>query len=82
VAFSLQFYCKGTMWYNVQMRILLIILLCTCTSAYAIGHVYDTKTLPDSVFKKKFNGQIVQYDKNGKKIGVYKQKNGRYIRIK
>lgn len=37
---------------------------------------------PEGVFRKTRNGEIAQYDKKGKKIGVYKVVNGRYIRVK
>ena len=37
---------------------------------------------PAGTFKKARNGTIVQYDKNGKKIGVYKIKNGKYVQVK
>ena len=38
--------------------------------------------MPQGTFKKQKNGTIVQYDKNGKKIGKYKLDNGRYYRLK
>lgn len=38
--------------------------------------------MPEGTFKKQKNGTIVQYDKNGKKIGKYKLDNGRYYRLK
>ena len=33
-------------------------------------------------FKKNWHGNIVQYDKNGKKIGEYKFNKGKYVRVK
>ena len=42
----------------------------------------NTKNLPEGVFKKTRNGNIVQIDKNGKKIGVYKVVNGKFVKIK
>ncbi len=44
--------------------------------------VNRTKSMPEGTFKKKKNGIIVQYDKNGKKIGEYKVGPGTYIKIK
>lgn len=38
--------------------------------------------LPSGVFKKTWNGNIVQYDNNGKKIHTYKMKNGKIAGIK
>jgi len=38
--------------------------------------------LPQGTFKKNRKGDIIQYDKNGKKIGVYKIQNRRYGKIK
>ncbi len=37
---------------------------------------------PQGTFKKTRSGQIVQYDKNGKKIGVYKPSVRKYKKIK
>ena len=39
-------------------------------------------TNPEGVFKKNRSGEFVQYDKKGKKIGVYKLINGRLIKVK
>ena len=39
-------------------------------------------TLPSGTFKKKFNGDFVQYDKNGKKLGVYKMSKGKLVKVK
>ena len=36
----------------------------------------------NGTFKKKRGGDIVHYDKNGKKVGVYKSVGRRYIKIK
>lgn len=38
-------------------------------------------TLPQGVFKKTWNGDIVQYN-NGKKAHTYKMKNGKVVKIK
>ena len=37
---------------------------------------------PEGSFKKMRNGCIAQYNSKGKKIGVYKNINGRFVRIK
>ncbi len=39
-------------------------------------------TTPEGVFKKNRNGDFVQYDKKGKKVGVYKLINGRLVKVK
>ena len=41
-----------------------------------------TANFPEGVFKKTRSGDFVQYDKKGKKIGVYKVINGRFIKVK
>lgn len=41
---------------------------------------YDYMT--QGTFKKKANGKYVQYDKNGKKIGIYKISKGKFVRVK
>jgi len=38
--------------------------------------------MPQGTFKRQKDGTIVQYDKNGKKIGKYKLDNGGYYRFK
>lgn len=38
--------------------------------------------MPQGIFKKKRNGEFVQYDKNGKKIGVYKISNRKCVKVK
>jgi hypothetical protein len=38
--------------------------------------------MPEGIFKKQRNGNFVQYDKKGKKIGTYKLKQGRLVLIK
>ena len=41
---------------------------------------YDN--LPKGTFKKTRSGKIVQYDKNGKKIGTYKLNEKRYVKAR
>lgn len=41
-----------------------------------------TNNLPDGVFRRSHSGDIVQYDKNGKKIGVYKVVKGKFVKVK
>lgn len=49
---------------------------------YAELAAKKTSNLPDGVFKKTRKGEIVRYDNQGKKIGVYKVINGRFIKVK
>ena len=39
-------------------------------------------SMPEGVFKKTRSGKIVQYNSKGKKIGIYKYSNGRYVNVK
>ena len=64
-------------------KVLVIILSAILISpVMAEATLKKTNNTHDGIFKKKHNGDIVQYDKKGKKIGVYKVINGRYIKIK
>lgn len=40
------------------------------------------KTFPEGTFRKKRNGDVVQYNGRGKKIGTYKMINGKYEKVK
>ena len=60
----------------------LFVLLLFVSSVFAKMPDSLNKNLPKGVFKKNFRGQIVQYDNNGKKIGVYEAKSGRFVKIK
>ena len=51
-------------------------------ASYAKVPENKLNALPSGVFKKSRNGNIVQYDKNGKKVHTYKIKNGRITGIK
>lgn len=44
--------------------------------------VRELKNPPQGTFKKTRSGKIVQYDKKGKKIGVYKLQSGTLVRVK
>lgn len=60
----------------------IFILLISTTIVFAQNTNAKNNTLPQGIFKKKHNGQVVQYDNKGKKIGIYKIKNGKYVKIK
>ena len=64
-----------------NLCILLIVLLFGL-SAYAEITQNKPNNLPHGSFRKNRSGQIVQYDKNGKRIGLYKVSNGRYVKLK
>ena len=68
------------------MKKSLVIALMLCLIAPCIAEekfsFSQNKNLPQGTFKKLRNGTIVQYDKNGKKVGKYKLDNGRYYRLK
>ena len=62
-----------------------LIIICLYTfisNVYAESNYINTKKMPEGIFKKSITGKIIQYDKNGKKIGLYKIENGRYQKIK
>lgn len=62
---------------------ILFIILCFSISVNAeIAQHKTHSNLPQGTFKKNRSGKIIQYDNNGKKIGVYKIPNGRYIKVK
>lgn len=66
------------------MKKFLVILCLILFSSSVIAEINSAKInkLPQGTFKKARNGNIVQYDNNGKKIGVYKLNNGSLVRIK
>ena len=66
------------------MRILLIVLMVIFfpLSVYAEALQSSNPNFPQGTFKKDRKGQIIQYDKKGKKIGVYKVSNIRYVKTK
>ena len=60
----------------------IILLLLLTVTADAKVPAAKANNLPQGVFKKSWNGNIVQYDTNGKKTHTYKMKNGKIARIK
>jgi len=61
---------------------ILLIVLSFQLSAYTMVPVQKVDKFPKGVFKKTWNGNIVQYDNNGHKIHTYKVKNGKITGIK
>ena len=66
------------------MKKILISLMVLSFSLSVFAEIPQNKSanLPQGTFKKRRNGQIIQYDKNGKKLGVYRVTSGRYIKVK
>lgn len=66
------------------MKRLLVVLMLLLLTFEAGAKVPESKVkdLPQGVFKKSWNGNIIQYDANGKKTHTYKMKNGKIARIK
>ena len=61
----------------MRKLIAILILLSFMPLAFAEIPVRKYNNLPQGTFKKKKDGTIVQYDKNGKRIGVYKVNSGK-----
>ena len=66
------------------MRIILTfaVLLFFAATVFAQIPVKKYDNMPQGTFKKSWSGKVVQYDKNGRKVGVYKLKNGKYVKVK
>lgn len=66
------------------MRKVLVILtlFAFVSTTFAALPERKIKNLPEGTFKKTRSGAIVQYDKNGKKVGVYKLNSGKYVKTK
>lgn len=66
------------------MRAFLTILCIICFASTTLAVVPPKRAIsyPEGTFRKQRNGTIVHYDKNGKKVGVYKLNNGRYVQTK
>lgn len=64
-----------------KLAVLFVILIFSLTVC-AKTSVKHANKYPQGVFKKSWNGDIIQYDKKGKKTGIYKVKNGNAIKIK
>lgn len=60
----------------------IFLLLAIISPVWADLKTKKINNTPDGVFRKTRNGKIVQYDKNGKKIGVYKVVHGRFVKVK
>ena len=58
----------------------LILLSFVCSSYAEETYTKKYKGYPQGTFKKAKNGSIVQYDKNGKKVGVYKNYTRKYVK--
>ena len=64
-------------------KFLVILILCAFTgSVWAEPPERKIKNLPEGTFRKTRNGTIVQYDKNGKKIGTYKMNSRKYVKVR
>ena len=57
-----------------------MIMLSFSTAAFAGASMREN--LPKGTFKKTRDGKIVQYDSRGKKVGIYKMNNGKYVKVK
>ena len=66
----------------MKKLIILFLLVMVPSAAIAEIPVKKIKNPPIGTFKKKRNGTIVQYDKNGKKIGTYKINSRKNLYIK
>lgn len=62
--------------------ILFIIFVCTGVVFAMDVPVKKYGNIPQGTFRKNRNGDFVQYDKNGKKIGVYRISKGMYLKVK
>ena len=61
----------------------MLLMLLLSSSAFAEQPtVKYHKNMPEGTIKAKRNGDIIHYDKNGKKIGVYRASGRKYKRIK
>lgn len=60
----------------------LFVLIIFSTSVFAKIPVRTLKNPPQGTFKKTRTGKIIQYDKNGKKIGTYKINSRKNLYIK
>ena len=59
---------------------MLVIMICSFASAGQSVTYY--KNMPQGTFKERRNGDIVHYNKNGKKIGVYRAVGRKYVKVK
>ena len=64
------------------MKKFFVFLIMLSFSAAAFAAPSMRENLPKGTFKKDRNGKIVQYDSHGKKMGIYKMNNGKYVKVK
>lgn len=61
----------------------ILILFLFILSAYADeSYTRRYSGYPEGTFKKSITGKIVQYDNNGKKVGVYNLNSKRFVKTK
>ena len=60
----------------------ILVVLSIISPVFAKIPTVKHNNLPQGTFKKKSNGNIVQYNDKGKKIATYKMINGRLVKIK
>ena len=61
------------------MRNLFVLLVLMSFMSVCYADNTRINKYPQGTFVKSRNGKIIQYDKNGKKIGVYKLNSERYV---
>ena len=61
------------------MRKLLVFLVLMSFMSVCYADSAKINKYPQGTFVKTRSGKIIQYDKNGKKIGEYKLNSGRYV---
>ena len=61
----------------------IVLIFILCSSVFAEQTVIKYKNnMPEGTFKAKKNGDIIHYDKKGKKIGIYRVSGRKYVRVK
>ena len=70
--------------YNKYMKKIVCLIICLLFASIGYAEFVSSANISsmNGIYKKDAFGRINQYDKNGKKIGVYKIKNGRRVKIK
>ena len=66
----------------MKKLIAILLVFCMVPSVYAVPELKKRPNLPQGTFKKKKNGDVIQLDSKGKKIGIYRVKNGKYVKVK
>lgn len=64
-----------------KLLTIFVLLLFTSTTYAEIATQKKLYEMPEGTFKKSGN-KIIQYNIKGKKIGIYKYSNGKYVKIK